>query len=203
MADYYETLGIPRDAPQDDIRRAYQRRARATHPDHGGNEEDFKRAGEAYDVLRDPAKRTAYDQFGKAGVAGPTLETMAASALEAMFTEALEMGGNVVHTVSTMIAQAATTIPLQRTVLATKRDQLARRRAQVTTDDGVPNLVHQLIDRKISAATAELATLDRALQINVLLQQLLKRYTDSEPVRPSRLSGEPDSMEWLLQSRRF
>ena len=75
--DYYETLGVERKAPVDDIRKAYRKLARKYHPDlNPGDksaEERFKNVQEAYDVLSDPKKRQMYDQYGfysDAGFAG-------------------------------------------------------------------------------------------------------------------------------------
>jgi curved DNA-binding protein len=66
--DYYEIMGVSRDATQDDIKRAYRKLARKYHPDvstQADAEARFKEVGEAYEVLRDPEKRAAYDQLGK------------------------------------------------------------------------------------------------------------------------------------------
>ena len=66
--DYYETLGVARDASPDDVKRAYRRLARKYHPDvskEANAESRFKEVGEAYEVLKDPEKRAAYDRFGK------------------------------------------------------------------------------------------------------------------------------------------
>ncbi len=72
--DYYEVLGVSRDAPVDDIKRAYRKLAVQFHPDRNPGdkkaEEMFKEATEAYEVLRDEKKRRTYDQFGFAGVEG-------------------------------------------------------------------------------------------------------------------------------------
>lgn len=65
--DYYITLGLERAATPEEIKRAYQKLARKYHPDvskEDNAEEQFKQVAEAYEVLRDPEKRTAYDQFG-------------------------------------------------------------------------------------------------------------------------------------------
>jgi curved DNA-binding protein len=71
--DYYSTLDVPREASAEEIKRAYRRLARKYHPDvskEADAEAKFKELGEAYEVLRDPEKRTAYDQLGADWKAG-------------------------------------------------------------------------------------------------------------------------------------
>jgi molecular chaperone DnaJ len=74
MADYYSVLGVSATASDDDIKKAYRKLAMRYHPDRNGgakeSEERFKEITEAYDVLRDPAKRASYDRFGEAGLRG-------------------------------------------------------------------------------------------------------------------------------------
>jgi curved DNA-binding protein len=68
MKDYYKILGVPRDASEEEIKKAFRKLAHAHHPDKkGGDESKFKEASEAYAVLSDKKKRQQYDTFGSAG----------------------------------------------------------------------------------------------------------------------------------------
>src|SRR6476620_7323223 len=70
--DYYEVLGIPRDASEADIKQAYRKLARQYHPDRNPGDKEaeakFKDVQEAYGVLSDKEKKTKYDRFGHAGM---------------------------------------------------------------------------------------------------------------------------------------
>jgi len=72
MADFYGVLGVARTASDDEIKKAYRKLAMTYHPDRNNGskeaEERFKELTEAYDVLRDPQKRAAYDRYGEAGL---------------------------------------------------------------------------------------------------------------------------------------
>jgi molecular chaperone DnaJ len=73
VSDFYALLGVPRECTEADVKKAYRKLAMEYHPDRNsspGAEARFKEITEAYEVLRDPQKRAAYDRYGKAGVGG-------------------------------------------------------------------------------------------------------------------------------------
>ena len=74
MADFYQTLGVSRNASDAEIKTAYRKLAMTYHPDRNNGskeaEEKFKAITEAYDVLREPDKRAVYDRYGEAGLRG-------------------------------------------------------------------------------------------------------------------------------------
>ena len=70
MKNYYNILGLPEDASNEQIKKAFKEIAKKEHPDRGGNEAKFKEANEAYDTLKDSKKRHEYDTIRKYGQPG-------------------------------------------------------------------------------------------------------------------------------------
>ena len=98
--DYYEILGIARDASGDEVKRAYRRLAIKWHPDQNPDnpeaESRFKEAAEAYEVLSDPDKRAVYDRHGHAGLrgrAGHDFNSMHVEDIFSMFNDIFGGGG--------------------------------------------------------------------------------------------------------------
>ena len=92
--DLYKTLGITKDASQDDIKKAYRKMALKYHPDHNKDDKDaeqkFKDIQEAYDILKDEKKRAAYDQYGSAAFEGGGMGGAGAEGFGSAFSDIFE-----------------------------------------------------------------------------------------------------------------
>ena len=110
MNDLYTTLGVPRDATPNAIRKAYRSRAKKAHPDAGGTAEQFGALVKAHDILSDPGRRAEYDRTGNAQERQADNErndilACAAGALMAAMQEALKRYSNPLETNILTIAQ--------------------------------------------------------------------------------------------------
>ena len=90
--DYYSILGVPKDASDTDIKKAYKQKSMQHHPDRGGNEAKFKEINEAYSTLKDPHKRAMYDHQQTAGKGGFDFNTSNMGGFEDIFAHAFGQG---------------------------------------------------------------------------------------------------------------
>jgi len=92
----YSDLDLPEDASPEDVKRAYRRRARATHPDKGGSAADFQAVQRAYAVLSDQSKREHYDRTGNDSAA-PDIRAVAMTTLATLVTQFIEKMQDIKH----------------------------------------------------------------------------------------------------------
>lgn len=88
--DHYSTIGVGKDADEDEIRKAYKSKAQKEHPDKGGDESKFKELQHAYDVLSDSDRRHRYDRGEDVSKRTSTIEEKATSCMMQLFAQQLE-----------------------------------------------------------------------------------------------------------------
>lgn len=160
----YETLGLKRGATEAAIRSAYLKKAKQTHPDQGGNAEEFKEVSRAYNVLGDRSKRLVHDETGQED-GGPTAED-AAVAIVRNLTEMVIANGHDPATTDFLremrgqIAQAIANSDQQRADInrkITRCDALSKRFKIKNCD----NLIAKILQGRVDEMERQLAAIER------------------------------------------
>jgi curved DNA-binding protein CbpA len=191
VRDLYQILGIRRAAAQDEIQRAYRRKAKTLHPDGGGSVKAFGELSTAYTVLSDPNRRERYDQTGE--IDPPRADTLDASAIEVIAQKL----GLIIHA-----EQDVTALDIGALIEGAIREDMAQRRANIASHEraierttrlrarvkrkanGKDNMLAKVLDwheasakDQIKKNEAAVASLERALEI-------LKDYSFAEELAP-------------------
>jgi curved DNA-binding protein CbpA len=188
MADFYEVLGVPRDASEDEIRQARRRLARKLHPDVNAeaDADAIAAVNQAYDVLVDPSRRAAYDETGDAGD-GPDPEKLAAEVLKAAFKAALDKRApDLVAYARNELTMSIVESVSKKTATEQAIRNLQRRRAKVHAT-GASNLFHDVIDEQIDELEQMLHALPAALAAAERALQLIAEYRDDGETPPPML----------------
>lgn len=192
MSDLYRVLGVGRCAAQDDLRRAYRRKAKSSHPDSGGSVGAFGEIATAYAVLSDPERRERYDLTGE--IDPPRADTLDASAIEVIAQKL----GLIIHA-----EQDVTALDIGALIEGAIREDMAQRRANIASHsraierttklrarvkrkaNGQDNMLAKVLDwheasvkDQIKKNEAAVSSLERALAI-------LKDYSFAEELAPA------------------
>jgi curved DNA-binding protein CbpA len=191
VSDLYRVLGVGRGAAQDDIRRAYRRKAKISHPDSGGSDGAFGELATAYTVLSDPKRRARYDRTGEIDL--PRADTLDASAIEVIAQKL----GLIIHA-----EQDVTALDIDALIEKAIREDMARCRANAAShtraierttrlrarvkrkSNGRDNMLAKLLDwheasskDQIKKNEAAVTSMERALEI-------LKDYSFADELAP-------------------
>lgn len=194
MTDHYETLGVERDASQQDIRAAYRRASMRAHPDReGGSEAAQQAVNAAFETLIDTERRAAYDEFGDES-AGPSLARRAKDSLCALFDHVLNTNAD------DFLGTCRATAEQARNACAAKLTQLKHQRTQVEKRVGKVRAAEQdlfavVVQRRIDNITAELERETDHLALHDAVQQLLSKY-EQDPVAPPPMRASLNTVYW-------
>jgi curved DNA-binding protein CbpA len=182
MVDFYATLGVQRDATQEQIKAAFRRRSSEVHPDKpGGSTEAMQAVNKAYEVLGDAERRKLYDETGMEGtVADYEREVLAL--MRQLFECALEeaqvdLVGHCRKSIESSLRGQAEDIGRLEKAIAT----LTRRRSKVRVKkEGDVNLFHQLIDSKVDDHRRRLQVHLAGMKMLQSCSKLLDAYESSD-----------------------
>lgn len=184
MTDHYSTLGVGKDASAADIKKAYRKRASKSHPDKGGNAEEFKVAKAAYECLSDPVRRLNYDETGT-DAPGKTPEQLAEETLAQLFAQAIEARANEnpVVIVSNALVNHINEMKARKKQITAAFGHLKKQRGRVKAKAGA-NLFQAVIDKRVKQAEADLAKAERDIAHHILVQKALANYESTDPPAP-------------------
>lgn len=176
----YDELGVDQNASEEEIKKAYKRRAKKTHPDKGGSEEEFKKTNQAYLVLSNPKRRERYDETGDMSEDREIDDTLQRIS-ELFFFVLDQYGDNVfkIDIVDEMINCIESAIQkfnaekLKIDVLIKKDEMMIGR---ITREDGKENVFDALISGRIAEHKRKKASADQQIDINKKMQSFLDVY---------------------------
>lgn len=201
MTSYYDTLGVKPDASPDEIVMAYRKACRQLHPDRsGGNSDKMAAVNRAYQCLRDPETRQAYDATGHDPADQPGKADAAQSLLHDLFAGAISrVDGDPVSWITEQIHQMRTNAAARSRGLRQGIEHLKRQRDRVVTQDGAPNLYQAIIDQRIAAEQAEVEKMAGAMELAELALVQLQSYSYVPP-EPSAHSASSNPFESFERS---
>lgn len=188
-ADLYETLGVERQAAGADIKRAFRKRAKATHPDAGGTADEFDRVNRAYVVLIDPDRRAEYDQTGNVDEKVDNSHVEALTILQQMMDHVIEQVGDVVSI--DVVAEMRNS--MDKRIAEIERDMAQRRKkvrrlerfaGKFRKADG-ENVLRKMVDAKIGNIQCGIDSGEKAISGIRKALALLDGYSfDADPEQP-------------------
>ncbi len=179
MADHYGTLGVPPDASEDDIRKAYRRARGKAHPDKNGTEDKFRAVQVAYETLSDPERRARHDRGQddgpipeKRAVAVAELAKLTIAVADSIDIEHADLVGAVLQHLITNIAQAENTMAEHKKKAAIRR----RTAKRLKNKKGGPNILGQYFEGDARQHDAGAAKMAFDLEVAKEMMAILKEH---------------------------
>ena len=182
MKDFYEVLGVKKDASQDQIKKAYRGKAVNAHPDKGGSQEDMAELSRAYSTLKDNVKRIEYDRTGKEP---EDTQSLSRDIIMNVFIDILNLPEEPVNCLATAIASINNRIHdlnKERKGVVGKINSLKQRRTRITKkkEDNQVNLWQVLIDKQLEGGNGIIAEVDKRIKAHEDALKMLEDYEGDE-----------------------
>lgn len=196
--DHYETLGVARNATDEEIKAAFRRCASTAHPDRkGGSNERMAAVNKAYGVLGDPAKKARYDETGDDQE--KPIERMAEELLMAVFCQALDADIEPVSHARERLASTRGQLESMRVAAKDEITRMQRRVGKTKVKEGAKNLVELILQDRIERKKREVAQQTEAIEANVIAVEMLKAYTGEKPA-PAPVQTQHSQLEALMRA---
>jgi curved DNA-binding protein CbpA len=198
--DPYAVLGVLKNADPNTIKNAYRRRARKSHPDAGGSNDEMAKVNGAYALLADPERRAWFDSTGEDRPAR-TIEDEASDLLMAAFSEAIDSGeGQFLMTVRTKMNHLRSTGAGNVSSLRVRIRKLEKRKESTTVNSSARNLAHMVIDQHLDRMRKDLERIDHNLKVIDSALDMLEAYACEEelpmPVMRSTVFASLATPSW-------
>lgn len=186
---HYETLGVPKNASRDDVRKAYRKKAQKHHPDKGGKPDEFFPIQRAYDVLNDPMRREHYDATGD-DTQEPDIRGMALQNIGALFIQIVEQEDvdhtNIVGAMRDAFKKAQAAEQLQLVEL--RRSIVKREKAlkRVRHKGAGPNILEQMLNSDIAQRKQKMDAIE---QKGLLFEEVFRVLKEYEYATDERTGG--------------
>jgi len=182
VKDFYEVLGVKKDASQDQIKKAYRGKAVNAHPDKGGSQEDMAELSRAYSTLKDNVKRIEYDRTGKEP---EDTQSLSRDIIMNVFIDILNLPEEPVNCLATAIASINNRIHdlnKERKGVVGKINSLKQRRTRITKkkEDNQVNLWQVLIDKQLEGGNGIIAEVDKRIKAHEDALKMLEDYEGDE-----------------------
>lgn len=186
---HYETLEVDVKANADEIKKAYRRKAKAAHPDHGGKPEQMTALATAYKTLNDPSTRAEYDRTGCDQQQTPIeteVRNLVISAFEVALSSAMNGGeGNIPEIATRFVIEKYQAIKFAKAKNESSLNLLRKQRSRVKKKDGL-NLFHELINQHESNIQGVIEQNNRLIEICERAMNALDDY---------KFSGRADAVD--------
>ncbi len=197
---HYEELGVSKSASPDEIKRAYRKKAVETHPDKGGDAEDFAKVAEAYEVLGDPERKLLYDATGN-DRHQVDFESQVRDRLLRIFshTVASDIDVPIVETARKSLEEVVERlIPQQSKELLSRKTKLEKKRERVKSKG--QNFVHMLIDQELTKIDQAIVGCESEKKLAEACLKELDSYTEDwkEP-KPMDYYGRQQSIYFIRE----